>query len=273
MIAELIVASVFAAAGGPGAASSAPSPENAVIRHADAGNATIRHPMLQKAADLGCPRHYDRRRGHDRRCYERRGDPYHKNPEHRYGRYGHDSHDEDRYDERRRHDRDDERHERHDGRHRDRDYGRYDGRDGKSYRERYRTGPRRPRDTLRDRDGRPYRGPDDDRPPYRSGAYDTPRPDDRDHNRRGFSRDDRQLDPYRDSDGPVYRPGRGSLQLINHRGRPNDNGPVYKKKDMTVTGVTSGTGATIIAAMTNTTDTSDAKTGPRPAAFDAGSTV
>ncbi|MFP4537855.1 MAG: hypothetical protein ACLFPA_06090 [Dichotomicrobium sp.] len=273
MIAELIVASVFAAAGGPGATSSAPSPENAVIRFADSGRTTIQRPMLQHAADLGCPRRYDRRRGYDRRCYDRRGDPYHKTPEHRYGRYDHDSYDDGHYDTRRRY---------------DRDYDRHDRR-GRDYREGYRHDPDRLRDTLRDRYGRPYPEPEDDRPPYRSGAYDESRPGGRDYDRRGyrgepgrgFSRDDRRLDPFRESDGPIYRPERDGydIQPIDYLHRSNYREPAYKKKDMTVTGVTSGIGATITAATTITADTgvttgmSDAKTEPRPAAFDAGSTV
>lgn len=276
MIAELIVASVFAATGGPGATNSAPSPENAVIRFADSGRTTIERPMLHQAADLGCPRYYDRRRGYDRRCYDRRGGPYHNNPERRYGRYGHDSYDEGRDDE-------------HYGDSRyDRDYGRYDRRGRRDYREGYRDEDS-PRDTLRDRYGQPYPEPEDDRPPYRSGAYDDRRPGEHGYDRRGyrgepgrgFSRDDRRFDPFRESDGPIYRRERDSydMQPINYLHRSNYHGPVYKKKDMTITGVTSGIGTTITAAMTITTDTgtskntSGARTVPRPAVFDAGSTV
>lgn len=195
MFVELVFASVLAA-GGQAAADTIPQPEPAVIRDADAHTPA----RLQFAADLGCPRHYDRR---GRRCYRRHADPYHDNRGPRYGRYS------------------DERYLDDDGGPYARRGDRYDSGSG------YREDPRRPRDTLRDRRGRPYLGdePDinEDAPRYRSGAYD--RPDPRDPRYNAPVRPDRggEFRTFRDAPAPDYR--RPLYDRSSYRG------PVEKKKD------------------------------------------
>lgn len=192
MFAELIFASFIAAAGAPEAAAQTVPPEPAIVESVNDSRPAA-GGELRLAADLGCPRHYDRRRGYDPRCHRRRGDPYHENYQDRYGR-------EDRYE--------------------DRGPDRY-------YDERYGGGNGYGDDILRDESGRPYpeaRGPGDV-PPYRRGTYDDPRGG---YNAGPPRRPERgRYDGYRERGEPGgYGPRRsGYYQSSNYRE------PAYKKKD------------------------------------------
>ncbi len=193
MFAELIFASFIAAAGGPDAGAQVASPGPAVVEHINDSRSNA-GGELRLAADLGCPRHYDRRRGYDPRCHRRHADPYHENG---YDRY--------RRDDRSRYGADD---------------GRYAERDGNYRREPgYRGDDYSRGDRLRDRDGRPY--PENyqhrERPSYRDGSYREPR--------RGYDR--RRDEGYRGRGAPPeYGPRRsGDYQSSSYRE------PAYKKKD------------------------------------------
>ncbi|RIA56627.1 hypothetical protein [Dichotomicrobium thermohalophilum] len=209
MFAEIVFASLMAA-GGPAALAQTPEPQPAVMHYTDGEQGA---PRLQLAADLGCPRYYDRRRGYDKRCYRRRADPYRDGYRDRYGRYD----DERYYDER---------------------PGRYSDRDDPYYEDApYRGDWNGPRDTLRDRYGRPYPdaepGFDEDVPPYRRGAYERPGPRDRYY-------DDRDLDDARERwrRGETSRPFREGRAFDAFYQRSSYREPLYKKKDtgpMTVT--------------------------------------
>ncbi len=233
MLVELIFASLVAAAGGANAQAPDTPLEPAVIHETD-GASRASSPRLQPAADLGCPQYY--RRGHDYppRCRRHHADPYHEGPGGRYGRY---------------------------------DDRQYDGRPGRysDYRNedryydggRYDADPEFPRDTLRDRRGRPYpnsRRRDEERyaPPYRSGGYDRPapyraRPGAFEDTDQGVFMDEPRFDRFGTGDDRVYRTAPSP-----YLHRSSYHGPAYKKKD---------TGG--IAIMT----------GNRPADSDAGSIV
>lgn len=204
MFAEIVLASLIAA-GGADALAQTPQPEPAVIRTADAGQSA---PHLQLAADLGCPRYYDRRRGYDKRCHRRHADPYHDD---RRGRYDDErSYDDERYyNERPR-------------RHSDRDDTYYED-------DPYRGGVG-PRDTLRDRYGRPYpeaeRGPDEDAPPYRRGAFEDRDPRDSYYDQRDLH--DSRERWRRGGDSRRFREGRAGEARFH---RSSYREPVHKKKD------------------------------------------
>jgi len=213
MFAELIFASFIAAAGGSDAVAQVASPEPAIVERVNDSRPAA-GGKLRLAADLGCPRHYDRRRGYDPRCHRRHADPYHENDHDRYGR-------EDRYPDR--------------------------GPDG-YYDERHGGGNGYRGDTLRDSRGRPYPEARDrgDVPPYRGGAYEEPRG--------GYSAGPpRRPEPggyhgYRERGEPGgYGPRRsGSYQSSSYRA------PAYKKKDTRSTVIVMTTTRTVDCAAGST---------------------
>ncbi len=203
MFAEIVFASLIAVSGQAAAGEAPAASQPAVIRSADAGRAA---PRVHLAADLGCPRYYDRRRGYGDRCYRRDADPYHNGPRDRYGRY-----ERDRYS--------------------DEDYGRYSNRrapyDGD---ERYQDNWNGPRDTLRDRYGRPYPetapGADGDVPPYRRGGYTEPGP-----REPYYDRSEYYEEPPRGRRGDDFDRFRDDRAPDAYYQRSNYREPLNKKKD------------------------------------------
>jgi len=205
MFAEFVFASLIAA-GGTAALDAGPELTPAVVRQADASESASGH--VRMAADLGCPRSYDRRRGYDKRCHHRNARRGHNRPREGYGRY------DDPYGTR--------------------NPGRYSDRGGPYYDDPgYRSDLEPRRDTLRDRFGRPYSdaepGLDADVPHYRRGAYDEPAPRDSRFDRRDYyeaPEPRRRGDDYR-----PYREGRALDRDAADYQSASYREPLYKKKD------------------------------------------